>query len=126
MHLAISLLGRKRFLQNAINITDGPGLEQKLGHRSTKEVVATVFSVCCSVSWEEADHAWKKYMHEQKQAVEIQAAIGEAMNGQVGKKPTEKVQERDDQSVKKCCTKYLIIVVLVIAVLVQACLLRLK
>ena len=70
MHLAISLLGQTRFLQNAINITDGPGLEQKLGHRSTKEVVATVFSVCCSVSWEEADHAWKKYMHEQKQAVE--------------------------------------------------------
>ena len=87
---------------------------------------ATVFSACYSVSWEETGPAWKKYMHEQKQAVEIQAAIGEAMNGQVGKKPTEKVQERDDQSVKKCCTKYLIIVVLVIAVLVQACLLRLK
>ena len=85
-----------------------------------------VFSTCYNVSWEEADHAWKKYMHEQKQAVEIQAAIGEAMNGRVGKKPTEKVQERDDQSVKKCCTKYLIIVVLVIAVLVQACLLWLK
>ena len=85
-----------------------------------------VFSACYSVPWEEADHAWKKYMHEQKQAVEIQAVIGEAMNGQVGKKPTEKVQERDDQSVKKCCTKYLIIVVLVIAVLVQACLLWLK
>ena len=51
---------------------------------------ATVFSACYSVSWEEAAHAWKKYMHEQKQAVEIQAAIGEAMNGQVGKKPTEK------------------------------------
>jgi len=66
-------------------------------------------------------------MHEQKQAVEIQAAIGEAMNGQVGKKPTEKkYKKRDDQSVKKCCTKYLIIVVLVIAVLVQACLLWLK
>ena len=110
----------KGFLQNAINITDGPGLEQKLGHRSY-----SVFA-CYSVSWEEADHAWKKYMHEQKQAVEIQAAIGEAMNGQVGKKPTEKVQERDGQSVKKCCTKYLIIVVLVIAVLVQACLLWLK
>ena len=82
---------------------------------------ATVFSACYRVSWEETDHAWKKYMHKQKQAVEIQAAIGEAMNGQVGKKPTEKVQERDGQSVKKYCTKYLIIVVLV-----QACLLWLK
>ena len=50
----------------------------------------TVFPTCYSVSWEEADHAWKKYMHKQKQAVEIQAVIGEAMNGQVGKKPTEK------------------------------------
>jgi len=96
--------------------------------RSWKSWFSAYYSVsaCYSVSWEETDHAWKKYMHEQKQAVEIQAAIGEAMNGQVGKKPTEKVQERDDQSVKKCCTKYLIIVVLVIAVLVQACLLWLK
>ena len=96
------------------------------GHGSHGSLHATMFSACYSVSWEETDHAWKKYMHEQKQAVEIQAAIGEAMNGRVGKKPTEKVQERDDQSVKKCCTKYLIIVVLVIAVLVQACLLWLK
>ena len=96
--------------------------------RSWKSWFSAYYSVsaCYSVSWEETGPAWKKYMHEQKQAVEIQAAIGEAMNEQVRKKPTEKVQERDGQSVKKCCTKYLIIVVLVIAVLVQACLLWLK
>jgi len=54
---------------------------------------ATVFSACYSVSWEETGPAWKKYMHEQKQAVEIQAAIGEAMNGQLERSQQKKYKK---------------------------------
>jgi hypothetical protein len=78
------------------------------------------------VNRKEADHVWKLYKREQEQARE-QTAVAETLNGKVLKQAAAVPAARNDGSFKMMgCRKDLIIVVLAVAIFVQAYMLWLK